>query len=367
MLNCASLGGGGTPSGWVDDGTVVRLADATDKVGIGTTGPQNLLTIGPNPSAASNANELLQLAKNEDAYMTIRDGTATALLGTTSGLPFVGSQSNHDFTIRTNNAEKVRITTSGNVGIGTISPNTRLEVQGPDTNLDTKAFKVSNSIGFAGLIVWDDGTVQIGTLVDNPKTQHACLTLGLYFATCSSAAEYVPTVDEGQGYPIAGDLVSIAPTLKNPYSDDHGPFVVAKTNKPCDENLIGFILDPKLGADGKKLNEHYMPLGIYGYFPAKVTMENGPIKRGDPITSSSKPGYGMKATQACKIIGYALEDADKEGTIQVFAHLSENAAPEVTALRAKVSELEQARAQENEEFRKRIETLEKIVARLTAK
>ena len=49
----------------------------------------------------------------------------------------------------------------------------------------------------------------------------------------------------------------------------------------------------------------------------------------------------MKATQACKIIGYALEDADKEGMIQDFAHMSEYAAPEVNALRAEVQKLRQ--------------------------
>ena len=71
------------------------------------------------------------------------------------------------------------------------------------------------------------------------------------------------------------------------------------------------------------MNDEYLPLAISGYFPAKVSMENGAIRRGDPITPSSKSGYGMKAAGACKIIGYALEDADGDGAIQVFAHLSE--------------------------------------------
>ena len=47
----------------------------------------------------------------------------------------------------------------------------------------------------------------------------------------------------------------------------------------------------------------------------------------------------MKATQACKIVGYALEDTNKEGTIQVFAHLTEYAAPAVATLRARTEEL----------------------------
>jgi hypothetical protein len=47
----------------------------------------------------------------------------------------------------------------------------------------------------------------------------------------------------------------------------------------------------------------------------------------------------MKATHACRIVGYALEDSAKEGTIQVFAHLSEHTVPEVANLEAKLKEL----------------------------
>jgi hypothetical protein len=109
------------------------------------------------------------------------------------------------------------------------------------------------------------------------------------------------------------------------------------------------------------VNDHYLPLAIYGYFPAKVTLENGAIKRGDPLTSSSKPGYGMKATSACKIIGYALEDADKEGTIQVFADFGESAAPEVTALRTQVQELQD----QNAALDARLDAIEKKLKGLT--
>jgi hypothetical protein len=169
----------------------------------------------------------------------------------------------------------------------------------------------------------------------------------------------MPTVHDGAGFAEAADLVSVAPSVKNPYDDEHSPFVVTKAAKPCDDNLLGFLVNPESGADGKKLNEHYLPLAIYGYFPAKVTLENGAIKRGDPLTSSSKPGYGMKATQACKIIGYALEDADQEGTIQVFANHGENAAPEIAALRTQVeTQAEQIASQQKQ--------IDALLTRLTA-
>lgn len=99
-------------------------------MGIATSNPQNTLTIGPNPTAPFNNNELLQIAKTGDAYLTVRDGTATALLGTTAGLPFVGTQSNHDLVLRTGNLEKARLTLSGNFGIGTNNPLVKFHVWG---------------------------------------------------------------------------------------------------------------------------------------------------------------------------------------------------------------------------------------------
>jgi hypothetical protein len=159
------------------------------------------------------------------------------------------------------------------------------------------------------------------------------------------------------GFPETADLVSLLPAVNNPYADEHSPFVVGKATKPCDENLLGFVIDPRHGADGAKKNEHYLPLAIYGYFPAKVTLENGAIHRGDPLTSSSKPGYAMKATQACKIIGYALEDANAEGTIQVFAHLSESTATQVAALNKQLDELKA----QNAELDARLTALEKAM------
>jgi hypothetical protein len=230
------------------------------------------------------------------------------------------------------NTPRMTIAANGKVGIGETDPQQTLDVTGD--------FQVSNSSGLYSLFAGADRRVSVGALAPS-TTNHLCYFGTYTLSTCSSAAEYVPSIDAGKGFPQTADLVSIAPDVKNPYGDAHGPFVVQKSAKACDENLLGYIVKPESGADGVYLNEHYLPLAIYGYFPAKVTMENGAIKRGDAITSSSKAGYGMKATDACKVIGYALEDANADGTIQVFANFGDNAAAQVRELQQENDALKQ--------------------------
>jgi hypothetical protein len=61
-------------------------------------------------------------------------------------------------------------------------------------------------------------------------------------------------------------------------------------------------------------------LALLGRVPVKVTTENGPIRPGDLLTSSSKPGYAMRCADVAQcegaIIGKALESLDEgEGVI----------------------------------------------------
>jgi cytoskeletal protein CcmA (bactofilin family) len=51
-------------------------------------------------------------------------------------------------------------------------------------------------------------------------------------------------------------------------------------------------------------------MALTGRVPVNVSLINGPIEAGDPLTSSSIPGMAMKATEPGNIIGTALESYD---------------------------------------------------------
>lgn len=50
-----------------------------------------------------------------------------------------------------------------------------------------------------------------------------------------------------------------------------------------------------------------VPVSLTGRVLIKVSAENGPVNIGDYLTSSSKPGYAMKADKPCFVVGRALE------------------------------------------------------------
>jgi hypothetical protein len=88
--------------------TEALTIDGNGNVGVGTPAPNRSLTIGN----AAGAN-----------YMNIKDATHEVLLGVDGAGAILSVLTNHDLSFRTgSNSEKMRITASGNVGIGISTP-----------------------------------------------------------------------------------------------------------------------------------------------------------------------------------------------------------------------------------------------------
>lgn len=142
-------------------------------------------------------------------------------------------------------------------------------------------------------------------------------------------AEYYGT----DGSLEAGDVVAIDPdkSAQSVNIDGSGPTSkawVKTSNIPYDQNLIGIVsTNPFAEILSERVfsgDEHPMPVALSGRVPTRVSTEGGPIEVGDPITSSSQPGVGMKATANGPVVGKALESYDSEGVgkIIVFVNLT---------------------------------------------
>jgi hypothetical protein len=142
---------------------------------------------------------------------------------------------------------------------------------------------------------------------------------GSWNAGGADVAEYFPTNDSTLE---AGDIVTISP--------DNDDGLITKATTAYDGNLLGIIttnpgvqlgIDIEGGTAGKK------PVALAGRVPLKVSLENGSIKRGDYITSSSRPGIGMRATNAGRVVAIALggfdaSKADSSGTGTVLVYVN---------------------------------------------
>ncbi|MBT9332958.1 hypothetical protein [Paracidobacterium acidisoli] len=179
----------------------------------------------------------------------------------------------------------------GSVGIGTVSPGAKLEVNG----------NVKLTSGSGASITFADGTTQSTAWTG---------------AVCGGDyAELVDVAGNRTKYE-PGDVLVIDP-------GDPGKFL--KSGQPYSTSVLG-IYSTKPGLVGRRQgaprNTDAVPMAMVGIVPAKVSAENGPIRPGDLLVTAALPGYAMKGTDRSRmlgaVIGKALGRLDKgTGVIEV--------------------------------------------------
>ena len=107
---------GGNSSAWNRSGTTVYLANTDDKIGIGTLTPISELEIKANASI-------------KPEFRINNTGGATGIFIASSSFQ-IGTETPQNIDFFTNNSVVVTIDTSGNMGIGTTTPGSALEVTG---------------------------------------------------------------------------------------------------------------------------------------------------------------------------------------------------------------------------------------------
>ena len=103
---------------------------STGNVGIGTTSPDYNLQVEKSGNAEIQAQRI---------------SGAGVLIQAQSAVGVVGTNTNHRLDLKTNGATRVTVNTSGNVGIGTTSPGTKLFVVGNASVSAGKAFRMYNA------------------------------------------------------------------------------------------------------------------------------------------------------------------------------------------------------------------------------
>jgi hypothetical protein len=140
---------------FVEGGVEALRIDSSGRVGIGTASPGANLQVTASGSASNvfiNSDIATSaLASRIALGNSINTGRATfGLLGGGGEVAYLGSEGNFPLYFQTNGSERLRITATGNVGIGTTVPNAKLVVSNGGAN---------------GLEFYPEGTTDTNTIV----------------------------------------------------------------------------------------------------------------------------------------------------------------------------------------------------------
>ncbi len=236
--------------------------------------------------------------------ITVNTATATVLIAVNiRGTSDDANDQNPVFTIRRaqNSNPTCSSTQVGGEFVGDFLTANSEDWGASATFVDTGAFSASDNVRYTicttttGL---DDGNTD--------EIRVSLVELG------ADLAENYYTTDDSIG---PGDVVELDPSI---------PAGVKKASSPYNKNVIGvvstapgIILDDATGIGYGRA----VPVALAGRIPVMVSTENGVVKAGDLLTSSSEPGVAMKATQAGQIIGQAMQDYgynETQGLISMF-------------------------------------------------
>jgi hypothetical protein len=261
-------------------------------------------------------------------------------------------------------AERLTLTNDGNLGIGTSAPQARLHIANGDLRLDgahtiaaggrlhvtgdetlfllnrngvvvSRAWGGTGDLTVEGHIKGDltvDGRVGVNGQSPVPRTPgwgggiHTWDIEAEGTAWCRWGWQ-TGSRDLAENYLSEDALEPGEVVCFDPHRDG-----VARSTKPDDLLVCGVISTRPgvlLNADRGVEEEQIFPVALCGRVPCRAVAENGPIRRGDLLTSSSTPGHAMKARpvrvdgkdiyQSGTILGKALESLEAgTGIIEIF-------------------------------------------------
>jgi hypothetical protein len=359
-------------SGYLSFQTIVNNGSLTERmrvssvgnVGIGTTNPGatldvsgNTLTIGSDSSAQTRTNATTKLLRLSMPHYTNAEAPFSVFAGATTSTNNIGAfgggaagqnaATQLQFYTGANTTtlvgtERMRIDSSGNVGIGTTAPNFRLDVNrgatssdvvlGIDANnsstysptlyfrnlgtaiskiMSTRDILFQNSSGGSLLYLKTNGSVGIGT--NTPDSNYKLDVVGDVRVSGNIAAKYQDMAEwVASGQKLAPGTVVVLDT-------EHSNQVMASTHA-YDTKVAG-VVSAQPGVILGEAGESKSMVATTGRVRVKVDATNAPIKIGDLLVTSDREGVAMKSEALMiqgrpfhtpgTLIGKALEPLEK--------------------------------------------------------
>lgn len=299
-------------------GDPITASTGTAGVGAKANGPSEIIGFALDPLASGTGTITVlvnsqwyagNVFSTDGSNVVVNEALVVSSLGTaTSGTPGIDSE---NFTLRGSAWNGVSAqTASMTMFIDVVdSADYKLSIQ----NGTSEVAFVSNSgdLAIAGrLYPSNEGTLQTDKYIyyegagDYMRTNAAGWATGSY-----DFAEMFPSLQSL----VAGEVVVFSNNKES---------VARSTGVTYDQKIAG-IVSTRPGFLAGESNPGDVPIALAGRVPTFVTNENGEIAPGDPLTTSSKPGYAMKATKAGPIVGYAMDSFNGvTGSIIVYVNNS---------------------------------------------
>jgi hypothetical protein len=121
------------------DATAITI-DSSERVGVGTASPRGVLDL-------DGGSETQLRLQTTNTGTTTGDGLLISLDSSANAKAYLWNYENAEMIFGTNNTERMRIDSSGNVGIGTTSPSSLLHLEGSDGVAQIRLQRASTTIG----------------------------------------------------------------------------------------------------------------------------------------------------------------------------------------------------------------------------
>ena len=192
------------------------ITNANGCVGIGTSSPAQLL-------------ELKKTTGSAIALLNYNDSVKFNINASSAGAGYVGMVTNHDLIFVTNDTERARLNTNGNLGIGTSSPAYKLEVLG--------LVNVVSAPGSYGAMFRARDSVTLGTesfggvhFTSNPGTDY---TIGKWTTAAGAGLLQIRDQSGNKFFTIDGaGNVGIGTTTLSSLLTLHGTYPQLVANNP---------------------------------------------------------------------------------------------------------------------------------------